>query len=66
MTKQHVFVHDMTNMLGIIVGYSTLVLDDMRVDDPRRRDIEEIHKAAESALALLARWVAPAPGEEVT
>jgi hypothetical protein len=50
------FVHDMKNMLGIILGYSNLVLDDLPDGDPQRKDLEEIHKAAESALALLAEW----------
>ena len=56
MSDHDPFVHDMKNMLGIIVGYSDLALDDMPEGDPRRKDLEEIHKAAESALALLAEW----------
>ena len=57
----------MKNMLGIIVGYSNLVLDEMPQDDPQRHDIEEIHKAAENALTLLQQWADDRPrGEEVT
>ncbi len=58
------FVHDMKNMLGIIIGYSSLLLDDMAADDPRRPDVDEIRKAGEGALALLDHWNATAPGEE--
>ena len=39
------FVHDMKNMMGIIIGYSNLVLDEMPADDPERPDIDEIRKA---------------------
>ncbi len=46
----------MKNMMGIILGYSNLVLDEMATDDPRRPDIEEIRKAGESAVALLNDW----------
>jgi hypothetical protein len=58
MTPERKFVHDMKNMLGIIVGYSTLLLDDMAGDDPRRAEIDEIRRAGESALALLQNWPA--------
>jgi signal transduction histidine kinase len=50
------FVHDMRNFLGIILGYATLLLDDMPADDPRRSDAEEVRKAGEGALALLENW----------
>ena len=49
-------MHDMKNMMGIILGYSNLVLDEMAADDPRRPDIDEIRKAGESAVALLNDW----------
>lgn len=61
---QRVFVHDMKNMFGIILGYSTLLLDEMPADDPRRSDVDEIRKAGESALALLNNWNAAVSGEE--
>jgi hypothetical protein len=60
------FVHDMKNMLGIVIGYSNLVLDEMTADDPKRGDVDEIRKAGESALALLDHWDAAAPGGELT
>jgi signal transduction histidine kinase len=53
---QRMFVHDMKNLLGIIIGFSALVLDDMAPDDPRRGDLNEIRTAGESALALVEKW----------
>ena len=49
----------MKNMLGIIIGYSNLLLDDMPADDPRRADVDEIRKAGEAAVALLEPRNAP-------
>ena len=65
MSDQRSFVHDMKNYLGIIIGYSHLILDELGVDDPRRADVDEIRKAAESALAAMDRWSAAEPGDEV-
>lgn len=59
------FVHDMKNMLGIIIGYSNLLLDELPAGDAKRADVEEIRKAGESALDLLEHWDAAAPGEEL-
>jgi signal transduction histidine kinase len=65
-TEPRKFVHDMKNMLGIIIGYSNLLLDEMGADDPRRPDVDEIRKAGENALELLQRWDTAAPGEKTT
>ncbi len=64
MNTDRKFVHDMKNMLGIIIGYSNLLLDDMTADDPRRADVDEIRKAGENAVALLDTWDAAPPGED--
>jgi signal transduction histidine kinase len=58
------FVHDMKNMLGIVIGYSNLLLDDMAADDPKRADVDEIRKAGENAVALLNRWNPAPPAED--
>jgi hypothetical protein len=50
----------MKNMLGIVIGYSNLLLDELPQDDPKRGDVEEIRKAGESALALLETAADPA------
>jgi hypothetical protein len=47
--------HDFKNQLGIIVGFSAILLADAAAGDPRRGDFEEIHKAATAALDLLER-----------
>jgi signal transduction histidine kinase len=47
--------HDFKNQLSIIVGFSEMLLAEAPVDDPRRGDLEEIHRAGTTALALLER-----------
>ncbi len=53
--------HDFKNHLGIILGFAESLLDDAPARDPRRADLEEIHRAATAALDLLERG---SPGEE--
>jgi len=45
--------HHLKNHLAIIIGFCDLVLGDMRQDDPKRVDIQEIRKAAQASIALL-------------
>jgi signal transduction histidine kinase len=47
--------HDFKNQLAIILGFAELLLTESPAGDPRRGDFEEILKAAETALNLLAR-----------
>ena len=47
--------HDFKNHLGVILGFSKILLAETPAGDPRRGDLEEIHKAATAALDLLAR-----------
>jgi signal transduction histidine kinase len=47
--------HDFKNQLAIIRGFAEILLEEAAVGDPRRRDLEEIHRAAVTALDLLAR-----------
>ena len=47
--------HDFKNQLAIIRGFAEILLDEAPVGDPRRRDLEEIHRAAVTALDMLAR-----------
>jgi PAS domain S-box-containing protein len=44
--------HDLNNMLGTIIGYSEILLEDLRRGDPMRQDVEEIRQAAERSAAL--------------
>lgn len=65
MNADSTFVHDMKNMLGIIIGYSNLLLDEIPADDPKRPDVEEIRKAGERALTILDTWNPAPPDEEL-
>ena len=47
--------HDFKNQLAIIRGFSEILLAEAAAGDPRRRDLEEVHKAAVIALDLLER-----------
>jgi signal transduction histidine kinase len=46
--------HDFKNQLAIIQGFAEILLSEAATGDPHRRDLEEIHKAALTALSLLA------------
>lgn len=65
MSHSRPFVHDMKNYLGIVIGYSNLLLEELPPEDPRRMDIEEIRKAGEAAAALLEQWGAATRGDEL-
>jgi two-component system cell cycle sensor histidine kinase/response regulator CckA len=45
--------HDITNQIGIVLGFAELLLDEMDPADPRRADIQEIAAAAQKALDLV-------------
>ena len=47
--------HDFKNQLAIIRGFSEILIAETSQSDPRLRDLEEIHRAAVTALQLLAR-----------
>jgi signal transduction histidine kinase/CheY-like chemotaxis protein len=51
-------VHDFNNLLTAITGYSEFVLAELDRSDPRRRDVEEIHRAAIRAAALTRQLLA--------
>ena len=59
-----VLIHDLRNMLAVIVNYSELIGEEL--DDPEaiRADIEEVKAAAEKAIALTEKL--PRPGEAST
>jgi hypothetical protein len=50
-TREDEMVHRMKNHLTVILGFCELLLEDTAPDDPKRGDLEEIRKAAASALA---------------
>ena len=45
--------HDLKNQLGIVLGYSELILQDLDASHPLRADLEEILKAAQQAMVLV-------------
>ena len=55
MTDDDASRHDFKNQLAIICGFAEILIAEAEPGDPRRRDLEEIHKAAISALDLLGR-----------
>ena len=65
MSAHSKFVHDMKNQLGIVIGFTNLLLDEMPPDDPRRGDLDEVRKAGETALAILNSWNVSVPPEEL-
>jgi hypothetical protein len=54
MTEDNKTRHDFKNQLAIIHGFAELLLADAAADDPHRSDLEEICKAAVTALDLFA------------
>ena len=55
--------HDFKNQLAIIRGFAEILLAESTPGDRQHRDLEEIYKAAVSALALLDRLY-PVAGAE--
>jgi PAS domain S-box-containing protein len=50
--------HDFNNMLTIIKGYGELLLENMPAQEPRRRAMEEIQKAADRSATLTQQLLA--------
>jgi PAS domain S-box-containing protein len=50
--------HDFNNLLTIITGYSQLILNNLRPDDPNRHSVEQIMRAGERAGALTKQLLA--------
>jgi hypothetical protein len=47
--------HDLKNQLGIVLGFSELLLNELDAGSAHRADVKEIHAAARRALELIAR-----------
>jgi signal transduction histidine kinase len=55
MTNDDKSRHDFKNQLAIIRGFAEILLAESAPGEARRGDLEEIHKAAVTALELLAQ-----------
>lgn len=49
------FVHDFKNQMGIVLGFTELLIAATPDEDPRKADIREIREAAQTALGLVER-----------
>lgn len=47
-------IHEMGNHLGVVLGFTELVIETMPKDDPRYEDLMEVRNSAKAAVALLA------------
>lgn len=47
--------HDLKNLMGVVLGFTEMILRDLDPDDPHRDELLEIKKAGEGAVALAAR-----------
>ena len=51
--------HDLNNMLGTIIGYSALVLEDLPADDPNHDFLTKVVEAGAEAKQLVAELLDP-------
>ena len=56
--------HDLKNQLGIVLGFSEIVLQDLDETSTMRADVEEILKAAHRAMELVAEFDEPVTEDE--
>jgi signal transduction histidine kinase len=49
------WLHDVRNQLSIILGFSEILLQEVDSADAKHSDIQEIHTAAERAMAAINR-----------
>ena len=50
--------HDFNNILSVILSYTELLRDDLAAGDPKRADLDEIHKAGVKAATLTRQLLA--------
>jgi signal transduction histidine kinase len=55
--------HDLNNLLGIVLGFTDMVINDLAPDDPRHDDLLEIRKATQTAISLIERFRAATRAE---
>jgi PAS domain S-box-containing protein len=50
--------HDFNNMLGVILGFTEIMLEEMRPEDPDYANLEEVHRAARRSADLTRQLLA--------
>ena len=66
MTDSRDFEQALMNHLGIVLGFSELLLQEAGLDDPSRRELGEIHKAATAAVQMVSARAAHGQTDGVT
>ena len=64
MNKQRTFVHDMKNLLGIIIGYSTVLLDEIPMGTPNGWISSKFGKRARAPWRCWKSGMAPGPAKK--
>lgn len=57
--------HDLNNMLGTMIGYAALVLEDLPADDPNRAFMAKVMEAGSEAQHLIAELLDSARAESM-
>jgi hypothetical protein len=57
-------LHDLTNQIGIVYGFSGLLVTEIDAGDPHKSDVEDINNAAQAALVLLEQLKAALSSEQ--
>jgi len=64
MDPMRVLIHDLRNMLAVIVNYSELIGEELNDPEAIRADIQEVKAAAERAILLTEKL--PRTGQQAT
>jgi signal transduction histidine kinase len=46
-------LHELNNLLAVVLSYADLIAESLEPDDPRRADVDEILRAARRAAELI-------------
>jgi len=54
-------IHDLRNLLAVVVNYSELIAEELNDPEAIRADIQEVKAAAEKAIAMTDKLPRPGP-----